>query len=98
MKNGSKPSNNFIRKKLNSYTVRCEFRAYISRYKQVQTEGKKRSSSLVDREMQNYELKNQLFKMKDLKYMQEDKAYNKSITKRIDRGVQQHNVLKGLFK
>ena len=35
--------------------------------------------------------------MKDLKYMQEDKAYNKSITKRIDRGVQ-HNVLKGLFK
>ena len=30
--------------------------------------------------------------------MQEDKAYNKSITKRIDRGMPQHNILKGLFK
>ena len=33
--------------------------------------------------------------------MQEDKAApfnNKSITKRIDRRMQQHNILKGLFK
>ena len=67
MKNGSKPSNNFIRKKLNSYTVRCEFRAHISRYKQVQTEEKKRSSSLVDREMQNYELKKSTFQNERLK-------------------------------
>ena len=60
---------------------------------------KKHSSSLVDREMQIYELKKtKLSKRKDLKYMQEDKAYNKSITKRIDRGMQQHNILKGLFK